>query len=276
VEGGTVAEQTVSVGGQEIAYLGSSGSGRPVIFVHGNSSSARTWRAVLDGPFGARYRCLALDLPGHGQSPPASDQADYSLPGYASVLAGFATALDAAGAVIVGWSLGGHIAIEAAPALPDAAGIVVFGTPPVSSAEQLAAAFQPNPAMNVGFTAAVSPPEARAYAASFVAPGSALSLDEFVADILATDGAARAGLMASIGEGRFGDQVGIAATLGRPLAVLQGEGEQLVSLDYLRALTIPTLWRGAVQIVPGAGHAPHEEQPEAFAALLENFIADLG
>jgi pimeloyl-ACP methyl ester carboxylesterase len=151
----------------------------------------------------------------------------------------------------------------------------VFGTPPVSSAEQLATAFLPNPAMNVGFTAAVSPQEARAYAASFVAPGSALGLDDFVADVLATDGAARAGLMASIGEGRFGDQVGIAATLSRPLAVLQGEGERLVSLDYLRALTIPTLWRGAIQILPGAGHAPHEEAPQAFSELLEDFITDL-
>jgi len=271
-----VDEQAVSVGGQEIAYRASDGTGQAVIFLHGNSSSARTWQGLLDGPFGQRYRCLALDLPGHGQSPPNSDQAAYSIPGYVEVLAGFATALDAADAVIVGWSLGGHIAIEAAPALPDAAGFVVFGTPPVSSAGQLATAFQPNPAMNVGFTAAVSPEEARAYAASFVAPGSTLSLDEFVADVLATDGAARAGLMASIGEGRFGDQVGLAATLGRPLAVLQGEGEQLVSLDYLQALTIPTLWRGAVQIVPGAGHALHQETPEVFASLLEDFITDLG
>ena len=151
----------------------------------------------------------------------------------------------------------------------------MFGTPPVSSAEQLATAFLPNPAMNVGFTAAVSPEEARAYAGSFVAPGSALGPDEFVADILATDGAARAGLMASIGEGRFGDQVGIAATLGLPLAVLQGEGEQLVSLDYLRALTIPTLWRGAIQIVPGAVTPRTRRRREAFSELLEEFIADL-
>ena len=60
-----------------------------------------------------------------------------------------------------------------------------------------------------------------------------------------------------------------------PLAVLQGEGEQLINLDYLRQLKIPTLWRGAVQIIPGAGHAPQQETPEAFAALLDQFIADL-
>lgn len=65
-------------------------------------------------------------------------------------------------------------------------------------------------------------------------------------------------------------------TLGRPLAILQGEGEQLVSLDYLRQLAIPSLWRGTIQIVPGAGHAPHAETPQAFTGLLEQFIADLG
>lgn len=97
-----------------------------------------------------------------------------------------------------------------------------------------------------------------------------------MADILRTDGAARAGLAASIADGRFADQADIAATLGRPLAVLQGDGEQLISLGYLQRLAIPTLWRGAVQIVPAAGHAPHQEAPEEFASLLEQFITDLG
>ena len=83
-----MTEQTIDVGGQEIAFLESEGSGRAVIFVHGNSSSARTWRPLLDGPFGRRFRCLALDLPGHGRSARATDPAIYSLPGYAAALAG--------------------------------------------------------------------------------------------------------------------------------------------------------------------------------------------
>jgi len=270
-----VDEQRITVEGQELAYTWSEGQDRPVIFVHGNSSSSRTWHGVMTGPFGRRFHCLAFDLPGHGASARAGNPGDYSLPGYARTLTGFAQATEATDAVIVGWSLGGHIALEAAPGLPTAAGYVVFGTPPVSTMAQMAEAFLPNPAMNVGFAAVVSPQDARTYAASFTAPGSALPLDDFVADIERTDGEARAGLFASVVEGRFADQVAVAESLGQPLAILQGEGEQLVSLDYLQKLTIPPLWRGTVQVIPNAGHALHQEAPEAFAALLADFIADL-
>ena len=269
-------ERTVSIGGQQIAFLQSDGGGRAVVFVHGNSSSARTWLPVLGGAFGQRFRSVAPDLPGHGHSAPAPDPSAYSLPGYAAVLAAFTKATRTADAVIVGWSLGGHVALEAAPSMPAAAGYVIFGAPPVSPTAPAGDAFLPNPVRNVGFTAAVSPEEARAFAASWTAPGSALSLDELTADILRTDGAARAGLSASLREGRFADEVAIAATLQRPLAILHGQEEQLVNLGYLQQLAIPGLWRGGVQLIAGAGHAPHQETPGKLTALLTQFITDLG
>lgn len=271
-----MSEQTVKVGNQEIAYLESDGSGRTVIFVHGNSCSARTWRPLLHGSFGRRFRSLALDLPGHGHSAKAADPRDYSLPGYAAVLTGFADSMDARDAVIVGWSLGGHIALEAAPAMPDATGFVIFGTPPVASAAQISEAFLPNPAFGYGFAPALSEDEARTFAAVFTAPGSTLPLDDFVADILATDGTARASMLSSLGEGRMTDELDIVRSLRQPLAILHGEGEQLISLDYLRQVPSAGLWRGEVQLISGAGHAPHQETPEQFATLLEQFISDLG
>ncbi|MCS7476224.1 alpha/beta fold hydrolase [Umezawaea endophytica] len=263
----------VVVNGLEIAHRQSTGTGRPVVLVHGNSSSSRTWQPLLDGPFGKRFRCLALDLPGHGGS--QSPDGGYSMATFTAAVSGFADVLDVPDAVFVGWSLGGHIVLEAEPQLPDAAGFAIFGTPPLPSPAAVPSAFLSNPAMGVGFSREVGEEDAAAYAASFVAPGSALPLHGFIADILATDPASREGIGAAIGSGAISDEAAIVAGLKRPLAVLHGGEEQLVSLEYLRGLDIPTLWRGDVQVLDGVGHAPHEEAPEAFAELLAAFVDDL-
>ncbi|WP_177229675.1 alpha/beta fold hydrolase [Lentzea albida] len=246
-----------------------------MVFIHGNSSSAKTWSPVLNSAFGRQFRCLALDLPGHGGSEPAQDHTDYSLPGYAAMLTGFVEELGVADAVFVGWSLGGQLLLEAAPRLPHARGFVIFGTPPIATPAQMAEAFLPHPAMGALFTEHVSRPEAELAAASFTAPGSAVDLEEFVADILATDGAARTGLGASAGAGHFSDELAIVSALRQPVAVLHGAEEQLVSFDYLRRLDFPALWRDEVQVIPATGHAPHREATEQFTALLLDFIADL-
>jgi pimeloyl-ACP methyl ester carboxylesterase len=253
----------------------SAGTGRPVVLVHGNSSSSRTWQAVLDGPFGQRFRCLAIDLPGHGGSPkPAGG--DYTIATFTNAVVDFAKANDALNAAFVGWSLGGHIVLQSAPELPDAAGFAIFGTPPLPSPAAVPQAFLPVSAVGLGFTANLFPQDAEAYASHFVAPGSTLPLDPFTGDILNTDPAARAGIGAAIASGAVADEAAIVAALRQPLAVLHGREDQLISLDYLRGVDMPTLWRGEVQVLDGVGHAPQEEAPEAFAALLTRFMDDLG
>ena len=272
----SVTEQHIRLAGRDIAFRQSAGTGRPVVFVHGNSCSSRAWLPVLTGAFGERFRSLAFDLPGHGGSARAEDPEDYCVPGYASVLADFLRETGAQDAVIVGWSLGGHIVLEAAPALPEAAGFAVLGTPPISGPADMGEAFVSNPALGVGFAAQVDAEAARSLAGNFLAPGSTAPTDGFVEDILATDGMAREVLFASLGGGRFADEIAIVTGLKQPLAVLHGEGERFISLDYLRTLSIPTLWRGAVQVLPGVGHAAQFEDPEQFAEVLTAFIEDLG
>ncbi|MCA9959060.1 MAG: alpha/beta hydrolase [Anaerolineales bacterium] len=259
---------------QSIAYYESSGTGQPMLLIHGNSASGRTFRHQLESDLGRTHRLVAIDLPGHGDSDPAPDTDAYGMPGYAAVIAAAATALGIPDAVLVGWSLGGHIALETHSHLPQAKGFVIYGTPPLAFPPDMENAFLPNPAVNVGFTAVVSEADALTYATSFFAPNADIDPAPFITDILRTDGNARVGLAGSIKPDGYQDEVEIVGNLKRPLAILHGAEEQLVSEPYISRLTMPTLWRGSVQIIPNAGHAPHWEQPQAFNDLLAVFLAD--
>jgi len=100
--------------------------------------------------------------------------------------------------------------------------------------------------------------------------------ESFETDMRRTDGRMRLEMGKSIAGGRYRDEIEIVSGLSIPLAILHGENEQIVNLNYIRGLKIPTLWRNDVQVITEAGHAPQWEQPETFNRLLEAFIEDAG
>ncbi len=262
----------LTIDGMRVAAHQSGGDGPAALLVHGNSASGKVFQKQLDGPLGARYRLAAIDLPGHGESDDAPDPATvYTLPGFARVVVAAARALGLERAALVGWSLGGHIALEASPDLPDLAGLMIFGTPPLAYPPDMVAAFLPDPAMGILFQETLNEEEIHIRVAGEFAPGAELP-QLYYDDIRRSDGRFRSTLIASIGTVGFHDEVQIVGGQTKPLAVLHGEHELVVSGDYIAALTMPSLWRGAVQVVPGAGHSPFWELPDAFDALLGAFL----
>lgn len=265
--------KTVQVNSLSIAYSESSGKGPAVMLVHGNSASSRVFKAQLESPLGKKYHLVAIDLPGHGESSNACDPATtYNMPGYAEVVVSVAKQLGLEKAVFVGWSLGGHVVIEAMPRLPKAAGFMIYGTPPLAFPPDMAQAYLPNPAMAAAFQPSMTDVEADAFSIACFKPGTTTIPKIFREDIRRTDGQARAGLAASIRPDGYLDEVIAITQITAPLAIVHGEQEQLVNAAYIEALTIPTLWRGSIQRVPNSGHAVNWEQPEQFNALLEAFI----
>jgi pimeloyl-ACP methyl ester carboxylesterase len=265
--------KTLKVGAPNgaIAVHESEGLGPPAVLIHGNSSSSRAFLRQLDGPLGKRFRLVAVDLPGHGASDDAADPAAYSLPGHARAVRAVVEALGLGNAYFIGWSLGGHVALEMAPDLPKARGFLIFGTPPLSSSGSTRGAFLPNPAMKYPFKEIIEGGEASAYLAAFFRPGFADIPPFFLDDILRTDRRARSGLTSNRG---YRDEVVIVRDLRAPLAVLHGREETIVDGRYFATLVMPTLWRKAVQTIARAGHTPQWEAPEAFDALVEAFIQD--
>jgi pimeloyl-ACP methyl ester carboxylesterase len=257
-----------------IAVHESGGQGPPVVLIHGNSSSSRVFSQQLDGPLGQRFRLIAIDLPGHGASDDAKDPSGYSLPGHARAVRVVVDALGLHKAQFVGWSLGGHVALEMAPDLEEPRGFVIFGTPPLTSREAMSQAFLPNPAMRVTFQERVDSAEASAYVAAFFRPGFGDIPSFFLDDVLRTDGRARSNLGGSLRAGTARNEGVVVRDLKAPIAVLHGGEEQLVNGRYFASVAMPTLWRGAVQMIPDAGHTPQWESPQVFDALVEAFVEE--
>lgn len=87
------------------------GAGPPLVLWHGWGMNSRVFAPLIER-LAARYRVIAVDLPGHGQSPwPAGAT------GFDSVRESLLATLPR-DCVLVGWSLGGTLALQAALAHP--------------------------------------------------------------------------------------------------------------------------------------------------------------
>jgi len=102
---------TLSSDGVHIAYSVSGTAEIALVFIHGGMSDRSFW----DGQhavFAERFRVIALDLAGHGES--GQDRREWSIPQFGRDVAAVVNAERVARAVLVGNSLGGPAAIEAA------------------------------------------------------------------------------------------------------------------------------------------------------------------
>jgi pimeloyl-ACP methyl ester carboxylesterase len=101
------SEQHIGVDDHDWAYL-DAGSGPPLLLVHGFSGSKENWLPLM--PYLVeRYHVIAVDLPGWGASS-RLDDGDYGIPAQVERLAAFIAALKLERPIVVGHSMGGHIA----------------------------------------------------------------------------------------------------------------------------------------------------------------------
>jgi 2-succinyl-6-hydroxy-2,4-cyclohexadiene-1-carboxylate synthase len=101
-----------------LAYEVSGEGGLPeVLFLHGFMGSSADWQDVA-AAIGDRAFCIALDLPGHGASLGLAPQA-YTMEGTARTVVRTLDDLEARRPVIVGYSMGGRLALYLALRYPE-------------------------------------------------------------------------------------------------------------------------------------------------------------
>ena len=110
-------KKTVEVknGNVIIAYNEASKSDTTLLFVHGWCINKEYWKSQMDF-FSKRYKVVAMDLGGHGQS--GKNRSDWTIEEYAKDVIAVVNALKLDKVILVGHSMGGDIILQAANSIP--------------------------------------------------------------------------------------------------------------------------------------------------------------
>jgi len=247
----------------------------PLVLLHGFTGSHRSWDAVAPA-LAVIGRCVAVDLPGHGGSDFGADPAKYSMERTAAALEAGLAACNARPATLIGYSMGGRLALYFAVTRPQQVRRVVLesASPGLATEAERAARRGSDDEL-----------------ARFVLErGIEAFVDRWESTpVLRAERRLPARTRARLRQARMQcSPAGLAASLRG-----MGVGQQPWLGDRLRSATMPALLmageedakfveaarfmsRGlpdaTVAIVPGAGHNVHLEHADEFARLVCRFV----
>lgn len=257
--------------GVRIAYR-DEGQGRPLVLLHGLLAHGGFFRN--QSPLANDHRLIAIDLRGHGQSP--ANGHPPSVERIAADIGELVHALDLQDAIGIGWSLGATVLwhVLGGPQAGRFAGAVIVDmTPRVLNDD----------AWELGLTPEACAARTAAIDTDFVAfaenAGQAIfaqpvrpelqdladwSSAEFARNAPASMAAVWASLLDQDMRGRLGG-------ISQPTLIVHGGQSQLYTAATAAHLAA-ILPNAAVRRFDRSGHAPHLEEPDAFNALVSEFV----
>ena len=252
------------------------GQGSPVLVLHGFTGSSDSMAGV-GAALRDHHRVLRVDLLGHGRSDAPRDHAPYGIERCAAQLVGVLDAFSMPYAHVVGYSMGGRVALALAALHPSRVASV----------------------LGIGARAGLEDPAERAarvrddelLAARIEREGVSAFVDAWMAlPLFATQRRLGAAALAAARDERLANRPHALAASLRAM----GAGAQTPLHARLAQLSMPVLLiagaedagfaaiardlarrllHGRVSLVPEAGHAAHLENPEAFAQIARAFLA---
>lgn len=277
----TSSSERVRIHGHEMTYRSAGDDDRPVVLlIHGIAGSSKTWEATLP-LLAAGYRIIAPDLLGHGES--AKPEGDYSLGAYASGLRDLLAILGVDKATLVGHSLGGGIAMQLAYQHPECCERLILidsgglGTEvnwllrlmALPGAELVAPLFFPRFVRGWGdalgrFAERRGLQWARG-GESWRSYASLIDTDNRQAFVRTVRGVIAPGGQSVSANDRLYllEQV--------PTMIVWGRRDGIIPVSHAHAAheAIP---QSRLEIIEGAGHFPHVEEPALVASLLMDFL----
>ncbi len=242
-----------------------------VLFLHGFMGNSSDWDEIIDQLAG-EVRCLAVDLPGHGEAVGLDDEA-YTFEGTAAALVDTLDVLGIQRCRVVGYSMGGRLALYVALRYPERCGRLVLesASPGLRTADERAERRR------------LDDWRAEALEADFdgfldrwvqLPIFASLGDDERAAFIEQRRRNDPTELAQSLRGSGTGQQPSLWSDLDHltvpTLAVAGTADPKFADLAFAMSVAGPTI----IPMLVSAGHTVHTEQPRLFAALVRDFLRD--
>jgi pimeloyl-ACP methyl ester carboxylesterase len=256
------------------------GSGPVLLLLHGIANSSQTWEHVA-APLSKRFTLIAPDLLGHGES--ATPRGDYSLGAHASGVRDLLTALGIEHVTVVGHSLGGGIAMQFAYQFPErcerlvlvsSGGLgrevhLLLRAAALPGADYVLPLLTAGPLVGVGRSlggllqrARIAPRgDVEVLARGFASLDNTGSRQAFLHTV-------RAVIEPSGQRVSAHDRLALASLL--PSLIVWGERDSIIPVSHGVAAH-EAMPGSRFEVFEGAGHLPHDADPERFAAVLADF-----
>jgi 3-oxoadipate enol-lactonase len=244
------------------------GHGNPILFIHGFPISREMWRHAADA-LSDRWTCINPDLRGHGES---EISPDVTIARFADDMAALIERFGGGKpAVVVGLSMGGIIALDLfrrRRELVRALGLIDTRANAESHEGLDRRETIAQTALDEGSKAVVDAMMPNVFSPKF----DTNLLERWYRVMCATPPEGIAAASRALG-GRL-DSFPLLPTIDCPTLVVVGAEDAITSVETLRE--IHNKIRGSqFEIIPGAGHVPPVERPDAFVHILRLFLDSL-
>jgi len=275
----TLTPHELTLHGHGVTYR-TAGRGPVLLLLHGIANSSQTWEHVAP-LLSERFTLVAPDLLGHGQS--ATPRGDYSLGAHATGVRDLLSALGHDRVTVVGHSLGGGIAMQFAYQFPE-------------RCERLVLVSSGGLGRDVHLLLRAAALPGADYVLPLLTSTQLLGVGRRLGGLLRRARLAPDGDLDVLARGFASlDNTGSRqAFLHTVRAVIEPSGQRVSAHDRLAlAAVIPSMivWGERDSIIPvahgeaaheampgsrlevfaGAGHVPHDADPDRFAAVLTDF-----
>lgn len=236
-----------------------------IIFIHGNSSSPEVFKKSLESESILQSK-IAINLLGHGNRNNDSINAeDFSIKAYSDDILKQLTDIDG-DILLVGNSLGGHLAMEIAPKIDRLKGIVIFGTPPLKQPINFEEAFLPVPALQTFLTE--HPTNKEITEAITAATYNKDVTNQLISDFKKANPLVRRAIAADVTNANFSNEFEFFTKLEIPKYIIVGKQDPTVNANYTLEVKNKCVGKCDIIEIDNCGHYPSIETPQEFNTIL--------